>query len=322
VRVLVTGPFGNVGSGVQREIAERGHSVRLFDLPTRRNRSAARQADADVVWGDITDPADVARAVDGVDVVIHLAAVIPPGSDRDPDRAERVNVGGTANLVEACLEAEDPPRIVHASSLALFGPTQHLEPPRRVGDPIVPTDDYTRHKQRCEQILRESGLQVAILRLGAVIPIDVLGVIDPLMFEVPLTDRIEFVHPWDVGLAFVNAIESDEVWGNTYLIGGGASCQVYQREIMSKPLEALGIGMLPDEAFGTEPFHADWLDTVESQRVLKFQRYDFDDCVGHMLAHVGWRRPFVRAARPIARRQMLRASPYWQSYRAGSPAAS
>ena len=313
MKVLLTGPFGNVGSAVRREIADRGHTVRPFDLPTKRNRAVARKAQLDVEWGDIRNAADVKRAVAGVDVVIHLAAIIPPGSLRDPALAEAVNVGGTTNVIEACKASPSPPRIVFASSLALFGPTQHLEPPRTLADPIVPTDDYTRHKAKCEELLRGSGLDVAILRLGAVIPIDVLGVLDPLMFEVPLDDRIEFVHPWDVGLAIVTAIESDEVWGNTYLIGGGPRCQVLQREIIRKPLEALGIGMLPERAFGTTPFHTDWLDTTESQRVLGFQRYDFDDCVRHMLEFVGWRRPFVRWARPIARWKLLRTSPYYRA---------
>ncbi len=110
-----------------------------------------------------------------------------------------------------------------------------------------------------------------------------------------------------------NAIENEDVWGNTYLIGGGERCQIYQREIIRKPLEALGIGMLPDRAFGTEPFHTDWLDTTESQRVLQYQRHTFDDCVDHMVEFVGWRRPLIRAARPIARRRLLRASPYYEA---------
>jgi UDP-glucose 4-epimerase len=317
MKVLLTGPFGNVGSAVRREIAGRGHDVRAFDLPTKRNRAIARKAQVDTVWGDVRDAEDVRRAVDGVDAVIHLAAIIPPGSMRDPELAFSVNVGGTTNVIEACKAMGAPPKLVFASSLALFGPTQHLEPPRTLDDPIVPTDDYTRHKARCEELLHGSGLEVAILRLGAVIPIDVLGVLDPLMFEVPLGDRIEFVHPWDVGLALVHAIESDEVWGNTYLIGGGPRCQIFQREIIRKPLEALGIGMLPEQAFGTTPFHTDWLDTTESQRVLEFQRYTFDDCVGHMLEFVGWRRPFVRLARPVARWKLLRTSPY---YRGTAPA--
>ncbi len=316
MRILVTGGFGNVGTAFAKEVAGRGHDVAYFDLETRKHRALARASGVDVVWGDITDAASVRAAVAGCDAVVHLAAIIPPGSIHDPDGAERVNVLGTRNVIEAAQAQPDPPRIAFASSVAIYGPTQHLDRPRTLDDPIVPTDAYTHHKVECERMLRESGLDVAILRLGAVIPLDVFGVLDPLMFEVPLTDRLEFVHPWDVALAFVNAVESDEVWGRTFLIGGGPRCQIHERDIVNGPLVALGIGALPDDAFGTTPFCIDWLDTTESQRVLRYQRFDFDDCIGHMLERVGWRRPFVRLARPIARRKLLSASPYY-----GKPAA-
>jgi UDP-glucose 4-epimerase len=313
VKILVTGAFGNVGCAFAKEVAGRGHDVVYFDLDTKANRKNAAKSGVPVVWGDITDAAAVRAAVTGRDAVVHLAAVIPPASIHRPDVAEKVNVRGTRNVIAACQAQPTPPRLAFASSVALFGPTQHLDPPRTLDDPINATDDYTRHKAECERMLHESGLDVAILRLGAVIPLDVFGVLDPLMFEVPLTDRLEFVHPWDVALAFIHAVESDEVWGRTFLIGGGPRCQIYEREIVNGPLEALGIGALPDEAFGTTPFQIDWLDTTESQKVLQYQRYDFDDCIGHMLERVGWRRPFVRLARPIARWRLLSVSPYYKA---------
>lgn len=140
MRVLLTDAFGNVGSGVRREIAGRGHQLRGFDLPSRNNRRAAKKSGLDVIWGDLGERTEVARAVSGVDVVIHLGAIIPPTSEREPALAERVNVAGTRNLIGACQEADHPVQIIFASSLALFGPTQHLPPPRTLDDPIVTTD--------------------------------------------------------------------------------------------------------------------------------------------------------------------------------------
>jgi UDP-glucose 4-epimerase len=313
MKILLTGAFGNVGSALRREDKARAHEIVCFDQDTKANRRKAKQQGATVVWGDIRRPEDVARAMAGVDAVIHLAAIIPPGSIHHPALAQQVNVRGTENVIAAARAQPTPPKVAFASSLALYGPTQHLEPPRTLADPINPTDDYTRHKAACETMLAESGLDTVILRLGAVIPIEVLGVLDPLMFDVPLDDRMEFVHPADVGLAFLTAVERDDVSGRTFLVGGGPKCQLRERDIVNGPLIAIGIGALPDEAFGTEPFQLDWADTTESQEVLQYQRYTFEDCIQHMLDNLGWKRPLVKLARPLARRKLLTASPYYKA---------
>ena len=313
MRLLLTGAFGNVGRAVLRQLVDGPHEVTCLDLPTRANRRLAHTGGWSTRWVDLTDARAVADAVEGHDVVLHVAAVIPPASIHRPDVAERVNVGGTRNVIAACQQATVPPRIVFTSSVALFGPTQHLAPPRTVADPIVVTDDYTQHKADAEKLLAASGLAVTILRLGAVIPIEVIGAVDPLMFEVPLEDRIEVVHPDDVGRAVVHAAERPDTAGRTLLIGGGPGCRVRQRELMSRALEAVGVGMLPDDAFTSAPFHTDWLDTTESQALLDYQRHDLDDLIADMARSVGWRRAPARVFAPVIRRALVRQSPYHRS---------
>jgi hypothetical protein len=140
---------------------------------------------------------------------------------------------------------------------------------------------------------------------------------DPGMFDVPLDNRIEFVHTRDVGLALANAVSSERVWGKTLHIGGGPRCQFYFREMAARILETMGVGMLPEEAFSKEPFATDWLDTAESQRILQYQRYGFGDYVQEMAAMMGIRRYLVRLVRPIARRWLLSKSPYLPRKRRG-----
>lgn len=311
MKVLLSGAFGNVGSAIRHVARERDLELVCFDAPTRHHRRTARRSGETVYWGDIRDKTAVFDAVSGVDAVIHLAAIIPPASMRDPELARQVNVGGTANVIAACQAQSPPPTLCFSSSLALFGGTQHLDPPRTLADPIQVTDDYTRHKALCEDLLRASGLDVAILRFGAVLPIKVLQVIDPLMFEVPLSDRMECLHPYDAAAAVLNAVERGNVWGRTLLVGGGPGCQVYARDIIQRPLIALGLGTLPDEAFGTTPFHLDWVDTTDTEARLSFQQRSFDDCIADMVADLGWKRPLLRLARPFARRRLLAASPYY-----------
>lgn len=315
--VMVTGAFGNVGTSTLAAALGAGCRVLTFDLDTKVNRRrAARQRSRrmDSVWGDILDADAVGAAVSRSDAVIHLAALIPPGSDRDTARTWAVNVDGTRTVVDAVAAAPSRPRLVHASSLSVYGRTQHLEPPRRVDDPLDPCDFYGRTKAAAEAIVRSSGIDWVILRLGAVLPLRLPTVIDPIMFEVPLTDRIEFVHTRDVGIAAVVATSHPEVVGRTLNIGGGPGSQLLQRQLVARPLAALGVRMLPDEAFTTTPFHADWLDTEESQRLLGYQHRTFDDYVTEVGRRYRWRRPATVLASALVLRKMLAASPYWRSH--------
>ena len=124
MRVLVTGAFGNLGKPVMEQLIREGHRVRAFDLDTRANRRAARRfgRDLEVVWGTLTDEADVARAVEGQEAVIHLAFVLPylsatgVSSEAEPRWARNVNVGGTRRL----LNARARPHPVHILAARLW----------------------------------------------------------------------------------------------------------------------------------------------------------------------------------------------------------
>lgn len=318
MKVLVTGGFGNIGNNTIHELLAQGHAVRVLDLKTPANQKTAKTWGdrIEVVWGDLTKPDDVAAAVAGVDAVIHLAAIIPPLTEQKPEFCERVNVGGTKNVIAACEAQAHKPRLVFSSSVAVYGPQFHKAPPRRADEPYDPSDNYGRHKVACEQAIHASGLDWVILRLGAVPPVS-LDTIDPLMFDVALDSRIEFVHPKDVGLACANAATRDGVVGKTLLIGGGPACQFEYREFLRRALAAMGIPMLPDDCFGPHHFYTDYMDTEESQRLLQYQRYTFDDYNAQVRELLGWRAVFLPLARPFVWRYLRRLSPYWRARRRG-----
>jgi UDP-glucose 4-epimerase len=167
-------------------------------------------------------------------------------------------------------------------------------------------------------MVRASGLDWTIFRLAATLPLAIQ--LDPGMFDVPLENRMEFVYTRDVGLAIANGVSSEDVWGKILLIGGGPRCQYTYREIVGRILEAMGVGMLPEEAFGSTPFCTDWLDTTESQALLDYQRRDLEDYVQEMVALLGTRWHLIRVFRPIVRRWLLRKSPYLRD--SGSPRTS
>ena len=316
MNVLVTGAFGNVGQSTVAELLDRGHAVRCFDIRTKANEKAARRLGdrVEVVWGDLRRLEDVALAVEDQEAVIHLAFIIPKlsvtgvESEAHPEWAREINVGGTQNLI-AALEAQPrPPRLLFSSSFHVYGRTQHMPPPRRVTDPLQPIEHYARHKVEAEEAIRNSRLEWTIFRLAAVFPLAMK--MDPGMFDVPLNNRIEYVHTRDVGLAFANAVNNPNVWGRTLHIGGGPRCQYLYRQVTNKVLDGMGVGPLPDEAFTATPFPTDWLDTEESQRLLRYQRHTLDDYVEDMKKMLGVRRYLVLLTRPLVRRWLLGRSPY------------
>jgi len=313
MKVLLTGAFGNIGANAVAAVLEKGHQVRCFDRKTEATEERARRFKdrVEVLWGDLRSQGDVAAAVHGIDVVIHLAFALPPMSEHRPEKAREINVGGTQNILNAMKTLSLPPKIILASSSSVFSINPENPLARTASDPVEPTDNYTQHKLECEQLVRESGLDWAVFRFGVVPRITFS--LKPWVFNIRLDTHMQFLHPQDVGLALANAMGCDQVWGKTLLIGSGPGSQICYRDFIGALLKAMGVGMLPYEAFSTRPYYTVWMDTSESQRLLNYQRHSFEEFAREMPSLVGHRRYWVRVFRPFYRRNLLKQSPYLQS---------
>jgi UDP-glucose 4-epimerase len=317
MKVLVTGGFGTVGLAVVEEGLRRGHAVTVFEVPNRRaERLASRLVRRGVrtALGDIREPGDVAGAVGGQDCVIHLAAILPPVSDARPDQCQAVNVGGTANLLDALARRAAPPALVSVSSASVMGPTQARTPPVRAEGPLAPTDAYSRSKARAEELVAGAGLRFCILRLAAVLPTAVspanLLSMTRLLFELPLAARCEVVFDLDVAHALVSAAEDligpGVMSGRRGFIAGGAAngCQMRTRDLVSVLFGLAGLPV-PDPALfasDLESYYLDWYDTGETQRALGYQRHSLDDWLEMMGRTVRPVRPLIRLFQPVIMR--------------------
>lgn len=314
MNILLTGASGNIGMSTLHELVRQGHRVRCFVRRRRALERIARRSPGkiELVEGDMRRGADLSKAMQGQDVVIHMAYMLPPASEDRPELAHSINVDGTRALLDAAQSLPEPPRFFFASSFDVFGHTQDQPPPRKVSDPVRATDHYTSHKIACEEMVKASGLEWAIFRFADVPPLGLRSP-HPIMFRIPLATRFEVIHTYDAGLAVANGIRSDDIWNRVLLIGGGPGCQMLYRDYLGRMLEMMGIGMLPESAFGSEPYSTDWLDTEESQRLLHYQRYSFDDIMQQLTRIVGYKRRLTALARPAARWWILRMSPYYKA---------
>jgi nucleoside-diphosphate-sugar epimerase len=320
MRVLVTGAFGRLGQEVLQRLVAEGHSAIAFDVPNRRNEKVARRfADrVEIVWGDIRSAEQVSACVARCDAIIHNAGVLAPASENDPELAYAVNVGGTENILDAMKAREKPPIIVFASSLSVCGPRAPGGPPLTGADPAIGTDHYTSHKTECERLLKESGQSYVIFRIGVSVGANAAaGDLSPdvfrMLFSIDPRTRLEWVHPEDVAVAQVRAIETPSALGKTLMIGAGVGGRLTFGQFYGAMFEATGVGRFPPEAYGTVPYYGDWLDTRESQALLHYQRYSFDAFVEQLRHASRFTRPLVRTLSPLIRWYMLRYSEAWQS---------
>jgi nucleoside-diphosphate-sugar epimerase len=156
--VLVTGGTGFVGSHLVKALSARELRLRVL---VRRASNVTRlvESGAELIEGGLDDPAALARAVCGVDVVFHLAAATRARSEREYNH---VNAEGTRALVEAVLSANPLPcRLIYLSSLAAAGPARDARP---VGleDLPQPITAYGRSKLAGEKICLAAAGKVEV----------------------------------------------------------------------------------------------------------------------------------------------------------------
>jgi dihydroflavonol-4-reductase len=153
---FLTGATGFVGSHVARALAQQGVNLRLLVRPNS-NRKNLDDLKADLVTGDLRDPASLERGIAGCDVVFHVAADYRLWV-RDPDEMYRANVEGTCAILEAARQ-NGVRRVVYTSSVATMGFTSNGQPadensPVSLDNMIGP---YKRSKFMAEQVAIEAA---------------------------------------------------------------------------------------------------------------------------------------------------------------------
>jgi len=163
VRVLVTGATGFTGGHLARSLRSRGAGVRALVRDGSRAQDLG-VAGIELVTGDLRDRAALTRAVAGVDIVYHIAAIYrSAGVSLDTYRA--VNAVAVRALIESAAAA-GVRRVVHCSTVGVHGDVEH--PPANEDAPLRPGDVYQRTKLEGEQLAREAaarlGIEVTIAR--------------------------------------------------------------------------------------------------------------------------------------------------------------
>jgi dihydroflavonol-4-reductase len=227
---LVTGATGFVGSAVARALAARGHGLRVL-VRRGSDRRNLVGLEAEVVEGELTDAASLARAVVGCRFVVHVAAdyrIWVP----DPAAMLASNVEGTRALFTAALAA-GVERVVHCSSVAALGLTKDGSP----ADETTPVSEdgivgiYKKSKFRAElavlELVHGRGLDAVIVNPSAPVgPRDIKPtptgkmIADAASGRIPayIDTGLNVVHVDDVAIGHVLALERGRT-GERYILG-------------------------------------------------------------------------------------------------------
>jgi len=263
-RVLVTGGGGFIGSHlVDRLLGEGFEVVVLDDFSSGRVENLKHHFGRDgfvFVRGDVRDRDVVGRVVEGVDVVFHLAALVSvPVSVEDPVLVEDVNVGGTLNVLKACVDA-GVKRFVFAGSCAVYG--EGCGVPRCEDDVLDPISPYGVSKLAgefyCRVFYRVYGLETVVLRYfnvygprqvygpySGVISIFISRLLEgkpPVIFGDGSQVR-DFVYVKDVVEANFLAMFSKNAVGGVFNVGSGRCTSI--NELAGLLIELMGVDVEP-----------------------------------------------------------------------------
>jgi dihydroflavonol-4-reductase len=227
---LVTGATGHIGNVLVRKLIERGEKVRALILPND-DLTPLLDLDIELFIGDVLHPKSLCRAMQGIDKVFHLAGLISimPGQAAI---LERINVGGTANMLE-CAQKMGVRRFVYTSSIHALGCTPHgvtidenicFNPSQAMGD-------YDKTKARASLLVLDSASKgmdtIIVCPTGVIGPFDYKGSEMGTLLEKTIRGSLsfsvdgayDFVDVRDVAEGEILASEKG-ITGSTYILSG------------------------------------------------------------------------------------------------------
>jgi nucleoside-diphosphate-sugar epimerase len=251
MKALVTGATGKVGHATVRALLADGHEVVALVRDVERARAVMPEG-AELVAGDVTDPASLERACQGCEVVFN-AMGLPEQWLRDETVFDRVNARGSENVALAARRA-GVRRLVHTSTIDVF----HAEPgarfdESRVADYPKPTA-YERSKQRAEELVWAAAgdeLEVVMTNPAAVYGPGPMGSASPerAIFEPVVRKRLPALTPGGFGVVFSDGVGRGQVLaaergrpGERYILCDG---HTELRELAELVVQLAGRGRVP-----------------------------------------------------------------------------
>jgi nucleoside-diphosphate-sugar epimerase len=246
-KYLVTGGAGFIGSNIAEELVRRGAKVRVLDnfIAGKIENLKPFLNEIELIKGDIRDKKAVAKAIKGVDFVLHLAALRSVAkSVEEPIETHDVNATGTLNLLIAAKES-GVRRFIYSSTCAAYGDAKKF--PQRETDAVAPISPYGASKlageNYCMVFAKTLGFEAVALRYfnvygprqnpesrySSVVP---AFIFDIMKGKTPVIEwdgrqSRDFVFVKDVVSANLLAVKAKKASGEVFNIGNGYATTIY-----------------------------------------------------------------------------------------------
>lgn len=231
--ILVTGAAGHVGHNITKALVAQGKPVRALVHSPGKARRRLSGLEVEIVQGDVTEPASLERAMDGVEAVVHLVAI---AIERPGMTYEKINYQGTLNVLDAAHKA-GVRRFIHMGQLG--------------SSPDVPYR-FLKSKGMAQQAVEESDLDWTVLRPSVIFgPTDEFANvlarllrITPILFPVPGDGQARFqpIYAGDVAEVCARCLEDDSTIRRIYELGG-PEVLTYD-EMLKRIMETIGARQL------------------------------------------------------------------------------
>lgn len=245
--ILVTGATGFLGRYIIDELLLNGHDIRIL-VRNASKRKLPWAGLVEIVEGDILDVLALEKAFEGVDYVIHVAAMVSFWKRKREDML-KINIDGTANIVNACLE-HNVKRLVHISSIAAVGKEEDGSLVRESNKWTVGkfTSNYALSKYKSErEVVRgvAEGLSAVMLNPGLIIGPGNWSQGTPKMYKI-MSQGLSFYNSGtfgivagvDVAKAAVMMMEEEVDNGDRFIL---VAENISQKDYFSKIADELGV---------------------------------------------------------------------------------
>ena len=252
-RILLTGGAGYIGSIVTRQLLHNHHTVRVFDNLSQGGKSLTGffiHPEFEFVRGDIRKKEEVKAAMEGMDQVIHLAAIVgDPACKKFKSDAETINVNGSEILLDAAANA-GLKKFIFASTCSNYGLMKNYPGPLDENAPLSPQSEYAKQKTGFEKVLlAQKRIKSVILRFATA-----FGISPRMRFDLSVnhftrdlaigkTLEITSAKTWrpychveDLAHAVLLAVNADHSSEISPVFNVGSSKENYSKEMLIKEI--------------------------------------------------------------------------------------